>query len=70
MKSNNSNGWLIAALCLGAASIIAWVDFGIYVSRLDDAVGIGLNAVIAVAFTIAAAGFFLKWSKTRNESQK
>ena len=68
MKSNKSNGWLLAAVCLSVASVIAWVDFGLYVSRLpSDGVGIGLNAVAAVAFTFAMAGFYIQWNKRRKE---
>jgi hypothetical protein len=66
LKSNSSNGWLLAAGCLGVASIIAWVDFGLYISRLPrDGVGIALNIVTAVAFTFAAAGFYIQWNKRR-----
>ena len=70
MKSNSSNGWLLAAVALGVASIIAWVDFGLYVSRLpSDGVGIGLNAVAAVVFTFAAAGFYIQWNKAKRKSE-
>ena len=70
MKSNSSNGWLLAAVALGVASIIAWVDFGLYVSRLPgDGVGIGLNAVAAVVFTFAAAGFYIQWNKAKRKSE-
>ena len=70
MKSNKSNGWLLAAVSLSLASIIAWVDFGLYVSRLPgDGVGIGLNAVAAVAFTVAAVGFYIQWNKMRRKAE-
>ncbi len=70
MKSNKSNGWLLAAVSLSLASIIAWVDFGLYVSRLPgDGVGIGLNAVAAVAFTFAAVGFYIQWNKMRRKAE-
>ena len=71
MRSNKLNGWLLAAACLGVASVIAWVDFGLYVSRVEgDGVGIGLNAVIALVFTFAAAGFYMQWRKIRNKSEE
>jgi len=71
LKSNNSNGWLMAAACMGVASIIAWVDFGLYVSRLEsDGVGIGLNAVIAFAFTFAAVGFYIQWNKAKRKPEE
>jgi len=70
LKSNKSNGWLLAAVSLSLASIIAWVDFGLYVSRLPgDGVGIGLNAVAAVAFTFAAVGFYIQWNKMRRKAE-
>jgi hypothetical protein len=69
LKSNKS-GWLLAAVVLGVASIIAWVDFGLYVSRLPgDGVGIGLNAVIALAFTFAAVGFYIQWNKAKRKPE-
>jgi len=69
LKSNKS-GWLLAAVTLSVASIISWVDFGLYVSRLPgDGVGIGLNAVIALIFTFAAAGFYIQWNKVRHKSE-
>ncbi len=69
MKSNKS-GWLLAAVCLSVASVIAWVDFGLYVSHVEgDGVGIGLNAVIALAFTFVAAGFYIQWNKRRKEEE-
>jgi hypothetical protein len=71
LKSNNSNGWLMAAACMGVASIIAWVDFGLYVSRLPgNGVGIGLNAVAAIAFTFVAVGFYLQWNKVRRKPEE
>ena len=71
MKSNKSSGWLLAAITLSVASVIAWVDFGLYVSRLEsDGVGIGLNAVIALAFTFATAGLYIQWHKTRGKSEE
>jgi len=71
LKSNKLNGWLLAAVSLSLASIIAWVDFGLYVSRLPgDGVGIGLNAVAALAFTFAAVGFYIKRNKTRSKSEE
>jgi hypothetical protein len=71
LKSNKSSGWLLAAVTLSVASIISWVDFGLYVSRLPgDGVGIGLNAVIAVAFTFAAAGFYIQWNKIRRKPEE
>jgi len=61
----------MAAACMGVASIIAWVDFGLYVSRLEsDGVGIGLNAVIAVVFTFAAVGFYIQWNKIRRKPEE
>jgi hypothetical protein len=61
----------MAAACMGVASIISWVDFGLYVSRLEsDGVGIGLNAVIALAFTFAAAGFYIQWNKVKRKSEE
>jgi hypothetical protein len=70
LKSNKSSGWLLAAVSLSLASVIAWVDFGLYVSRLPgDGVGIGLNAVAAVAFTFAAAGFYIQWNKSKRKSE-
>ena len=70
MKSNKT-GWLLVAVCLSVASIIAWVDFGLYVSHVhSDSVGIGLNAVIAFAFTFAAAGLYIQWHKTRGKSEE
>jgi MFS superfamily sulfate permease-like transporter len=69
LKSNKS-GWLLAAITLSVASVIAWVDFGLYVSRLPgDGVGIGLNAVIALAFTFAAVGFYIQWNKIRRKPE-
>ena len=71
MKSNKSNGWLLAVVCMCVASVIAWVDFGLYISRLSsDGVGIALNAVIALIFTFAAAGFYTQWRKTRNTPEE
>lgn len=71
MKSNKSSGWLLAAACLGVASIISWVDFGLYVSRLpSDGVGIGLNVVMALAFTFAAMGFYIQWNKIRRKPEE
>jgi len=68
LKSNKSVGWLLAAVSLSIASIIAWVDFGLYVSRLPgDGMGIALNAVAAIAFTFAAAGFYIQWNKARRK---
>jgi len=62
---------MLAAACLGVASVIAWVDFGLYVSRLpSDSVGIVLNLVIALVFTFAAAVFYIKWHKTRNTPEE
>jgi phosphatidylserine synthase len=69
LKSNKS-GWLLAAVCLSVASVISWVDFGLYVSNLDDNLGIGLSAVIALAFTFAAAGFYMQWNKTKRKSEE
>ena len=70
MQSNKWNGWLLAAVCLSIAAVIAWVDFGLYVSRLPgDGVGIGLNAVAAVAFTFAAVGFYIQWNKMRRKAE-
>lgn len=69
MKSNKS-GWFLAAVCMSVASVIAWVDFGLYISRLsNDGVGIALNAVIAVAFTFTAVGFYIQWNKVRHKSE-
>jgi len=71
LKSNNSSGWLLAAVCLSVASIISWVDFGLYDSRLpSDGVGIGLNVVIALAFTFAAAGFYVQWNKIKRKPEE
>lgn len=67
MKSSNAKGWLLVAVCLTVASIISWVDFGLYISRLKDSVGIGLSAAMALAFTIAAAGFYIEFNKRRNK---
>jgi len=62
------SGWLLVAICLGIGSIISWVDFGLYVSRLPgDGVGIGLSAAMAVAFTIAAIGFYIQWNKVKRK---
>jgi hypothetical protein len=70
LKSNKSNGWLLAAVSLSIASIIAWVDFGLYVSRVHgDGGGIGLNAVAAVAFTVATGGFYIQWNKMRRKPE-
>lgn len=56
---------------MSVASVIAWVDFGLYVSRLEsDGVGIGLNAVIALAFTFAAVGFYIQWNKIRRKPEE
>jgi hypothetical protein len=56
---------------MGVASVIAWVDFGLYVSRLPgDGVGIGLTVVIALAFTFAAAGFYIQWNKIRRKPEE
>lgn len=65
MKSNKASGWLLATVCLGVGAIISWLDFGIYFSRSEDGVGIALTAVTAIAFTIAAIGFFIQWSKLK-----
>lgn len=65
MKSNKASGWLLATVCLSIGAIISWVDFGLYVSRLRDSVGIGLSAVMAIAFTIAAIGFYIQWNKVK-----
>ncbi|MFA5056065.1 MAG: hypothetical protein WC562_07845 [Dehalococcoidia bacterium] len=65
MKSNKASGWLLATVCLGIGAIISWVDFGLYVSRLNDGVGIGLSAAMALAFTIAAIGFYIQWNKVK-----
>lgn len=71
MKSNNANRWFLLAGCLGVVSVISWVVFGLYVSRLSsDGVGIGLNAVIAIAFTIAAIGFFNQWRKGKDKADE
>jgi hypothetical protein len=70
LKSTKS-GWLLAAICLSVASIISWVDFGLYVSRLPgNGVGIGLNAVAAIAFTFVAVGFYLQWNKVRRKPEE
>jgi hypothetical protein len=70
LKSNKS-GWLLAAVCLSVASVIAWVDFGLYISHVEgDGVGIGLNAVIALAFTFATAGLYIQWHKARGKSEE
>jgi hypothetical protein len=70
LKSNKLNGWLLAAVSLGLASIIAWVDFGLYVSRLPgDGVGIGLNAFAALAFSFAAVGFYIQWNKAKRKPE-
>lgn len=61
----------MAAVCLSIASVIAWVDFGLYVSRLSsDGVGIALNAVIAVVFTFTAASFYIQWNKIRRKPEE
>lgn len=71
MSSNNANGWLLVAGCLSAASVIAWVDFGLYISHLpEDGMGIALNAVIAIVFTFMAAGFYVQWNKRRRKPEK
>jgi drug/metabolite transporter (DMT)-like permease len=70
LKSNKSS-WLLAAVCMCVASVIAWVDFGLYVSRLSsDGAGIALNAVIALIFTFTAAGFYIQWRKIRNTPEE
>jgi len=70
VNSNNSSGWLLVAVCLGIGAVISWVDFGLYVSRLKDGVGIGLTAAMAVAFTIAAIGFYIQWNKVKRKPEE
>ena len=65
MNSNKASGWLLVTVCLGIGAIISWLDFGIYFSRSEDGVGIALTAVTAIAFTIAAIGFFIQWNKVK-----
>ena len=70
MKSNKASGWLWATVCLGIGAIISWLDFGLYFTRSEDGVGIALSAVTAIAFTIAAIGFYIQWDKVKRKPEE
>jgi hypothetical protein len=71
MKMKKSSGWLFGAVCLSIAFVFEALGAARYIFRLpDDCVGIGLYISASVLFSVAAFGFYIKWTYERRKEKQ